>query len=369
MKKTAVWLGSTTLVLCTLAAIGGLAFYKYNQVQAAMKMPPPPEQPISVVVDVATELSFRQQTTMIGTILSPRSIMLSNEVPGTVSAIHFAPGQIVEQGQLLVELDTSVERAQLDAAKARRSIAESVFKRTREAAMTQAVTPSELDEATAQLAQATAEVEELQAVIQRKTLTAPFRAKIGLADTHAGQFLPSGSQIASLQSIDDFVYVDFMIPQSAADSVRPGQSVRLLAQGRNLTGEVLAVDSQADRQSRNLMARARLASAPELLVPGDSVKVIIEYGVEQTTAAVPVEALQTAPMQTFVYVVTPDKEGALRAHERPVVAGPSVGNKLTIYSGVQVGEQVVADGSFKLRDGALVQPVDKDASGKGQAAG
>ena len=363
MKKTAVWLGSTTLVLCTLAAIGGLAFYKYNQVQASI-MPPPPEQPISVVVDVATELSFRQQTTMIGTILSPRSIMLSNEVPGTVSAIHFVPGQIVKQGKLLVELDTSVERAQLDAAKARRDIAESVYKRTSEAAATQAVTPSELDEATAQLAQAKAEVEELQAVIQRKTLTAPFGAKIGLADTHVGQFLPSGSQIASLQSIDDFVFVDFMIPQSAADSVCPGQEVQLLAQGRSMTGEVLAVDSQADRQSRNLMARARLdrkreLSKPEWLVPGGSVKVIIEYGPQQTTAAIPVEALQTTPTQTFVYVVT-HKDGALRAYERQVVAGPSFGNKLTIYSGVEVGEQVVADGSFKFHDGALVQHVDED---------
>ncbi|MCA9133148.1 MAG: efflux RND transporter periplasmic adaptor subunit [Planctomycetales bacterium] len=354
MKSLLVWLGSLGLVLLTLAVLAGLGFYKYSQMQKAMNMPPPPEQPITVVVAPAQEITYRQSTTMIGTILAPRSIELSNEIAGTVSAVHFEPGQIVEQDQLLLEFDTSVERAQLDAAKARRRIAESVYERTREAAATRAVTPSELDEATAQLAQATAEVEELDAIIRRKTLRAPFRAKIGLADTHPGQFLPSGFRIASLQSIDDYVFVDFRIPQSAADSVHVGDTVALLVQHHQLAGTVHAIDAQADRQSRNLLARIKVASNPDFLVPGDSVKVLLEYGEPQTTAAVPVEALRVAPMQTFVYVVEPDSEGALRARERSVVPGPSRGEWLSIRSGLSAGERVAADGSFKLRDGALV---------------
>lgn len=354
MKTWAVWLGSTVLLLVILSMIGGLAWFKYNEIQAAMNMPPPPEQPVSIMAQPVKEISFRPSTTMIGTVLSPRSIVLSNEIAGTVTAIHFEPGQIVEKGQVLVELDTSVERAQLEAAAARKQIAESVYKRIREAAATRAVTPSELDEATAQLAQAAAQLEELEAVISRKTLTAPFRGKIGLADTHEGQFLPSGTQIASLQGIEDYEYVDFMIPQSASDSVRVGDTVQLRVQSHNLTGQVIALDSQADRNSRNLMARAKIASQPEFLIPGDSVKVLIEYGQRVDTVAVPAEALRSAPMQTFVYVIEPDKEGALRAYSRPVVPGPTVDGWLSIMSGLSAGSRVVAEGSFKLRDGALV---------------
>ena len=287
---------------------------------------------------------------MIGTVLSPRSIMLSNEIAGTVATIGFQPGQVVEMGQVLVEFDTSVESAQLKSAEARKDIAKSAYERIREAAVTRAVTPSELDEATAQLEQAAAQVDELEAVINRKTLKAPFDGTIGLADTHEGQFLPSGFNIASLQGIEDYKFVDFMIPQSAAESVHEGDVVQLQVQSHSLAGEVIALDSQADRNSRNLMARAKVTSELEYLIPGDSVRVLIEYGPRITCAAVPAEALRSAPMQTYVYVIEPDKEGALRAYARQVVPGPTVGGLLSITSGLEVGSQVATVGSFKLRD-------------------
>lgn len=366
MKSLAVWLGSSALVLLTLLVIAGLAFYKYSQLQAAMAAPPPPEAPISVIAVDAKELSVRQSTTMIGTVLSPRSIVLSNEIAGTVSAIHFEPGQIVEQDQVLVELDTSVERAQLQAAQARKQIAQSAYNRIRDAASSRAATPSELDEATAQLSEAIAQVNELEAVINRKTLRAPFRGKIGLADTHMGQFLPSGFTIASLQGIENYVYVDFMIPQSASDSVHVGDTVQLRSQTQSLVGTVAALDSQADRNSRNLMARAKVSN-PEVLLPGDSVKVFIEYGPQLTTPAVPAEALRSEPMRTFVYVVEPDQDQALRAYSRQVVPGPSVDGWLSILTGLEVGQQVIAEGSFKLRDGALISLASPEAGQISQA--
>lgn len=362
MKTLAVWLGSGVLIAITIAAIGGLAYIKYLQMQAAMSAPPPPEMPIAVSTIDAQQILTRQRTTMIGTVLSPQSIMLSNEIAGTVSAIGFRPGQVVEQGQVLVELDSSVEHAQLEAARARRTIAESAYKRIREAAGARAVTPNELDEATASLEQASAQVDELVAVINRKTLRAPFRANIGLSDTHVGQFLPSGSRIASLQSIEDYMFVDFMIPQSASDSIRVGDLVRLHTQTQELVAAVIALDSQADRKSRNLMGRARTESHPEFLLPGDSVKVVIEYGDQMTTAAVPAVALRSAPMQTFVYVASKDKQGALRAYTRQVTPGATLNGWLSILSGLNVGERVVAEGSFKLRDGALITSVPVDGA-------
>ncbi|QDV27462.1 efflux RND transporter periplasmic adaptor subunit [Aureliella helgolandensis] len=356
MKSLAVWISSALLVLSTLAVIAGLAYYKYSELEKAKLAPPPPESPIAVVLADAREITYRRNTTMIGSIVSPQSIMLSNEVAGTVRSIQFEPGAIVEQNQVLVELDTSVEIARLESAKARKRIAETTFERTKRAASTGAITANELDIATAELAQATAEMSELQAIIEKKTLRAPFRGRIGLSDTHPGQFLPSGFEIVSLHSIDDFVYVDFMIPQSAADSVQVGQEVKMLIQGQTQVGLVHALDSQADPRSRNLLARAKLFAPKGQLTPGESVKVYIEYGPQLVTAAVPVESLLTAPMQTFVYVATPDAEGAVRARERAVVIGPTQGGWLSIVSGLEVGEQVVADGAFKLRDGSLLTP-------------
>lgn len=362
MNRTlTIWLGSLAIVGSTLILAVGLGFYKYSEIQRAMRAPPPPETPISVVVAIAGETEFQLSTSVIGTVLAPRSITLSNEVAGTVSSMAFDPGQIVEEGQLLVELDSSVERAQLDSAVARLRMAESSYKRIQEAAAVRAITTSEVEEAEALLAQAEAAVKELAAVIQRKTLSAPFRGRIGLSDTHVGQFLPSGFEIVTLQSIDDFVFVDFMIPQVAAESIRVGQSVALLVANRQLSGEIIALDAQANRQTRNLMARAKLESALEILRPGESVTVSINYGPLQTTATVPVEALRQAPMQSFVYVVQMDAEGAARAHERIVQVGPTLGGQLCLLAGIEPGQQVVADGSFKLRDGALIQPTDKFA--------
>ena len=354
MKSLAVWLGSAILLILTLALIAGLAFYKYSQIQAAKNMPERPEEPIAIHTKFAREVTVRPSATMIGTVLAPHSIMLSNEIAGTVTAIGFQPGQIVEENQVLVELDISVERAQLEAANARYRIAESAYKRISDAAMTRAVTPSELDEATAQRDQAAAQVNELGAVIKRKTLKAPFRARIGLSDTHKGQFLPSGFNIASLQGIEDYQFVDFMIPQSATESVKVKDIVQLQVQSHELAGEVIAIDSQADRNSRNLMARAKVTGDHELLIPGDSVKVLIEYGKPTTCAVVPAEALRSTPMQTYVYVIDQDEKGALRAYERQVVPGPTVDGWLCIRSGLEVGSQVASDGSFKLRNKALV---------------
>ncbi|MCA9129438.1 MAG: efflux RND transporter periplasmic adaptor subunit [Planctomycetales bacterium] len=354
MRKIGVALGSVALILVTAALLVGLALQKYRQLQAAANSPPPPEMPISVVVAETTELTYRPTSTAIGTVVAARSIVLSNELAGTVSQVHFESGQIVEQGQVLVELDTSVERAQQVSAEARLKIAQSTFARIREAALANAVTASELEIAESELSQAAAQVQEIKAIIDRKTLTAPFRAKIGICDTHVGQFLPSGYQIASLQSQDPFVYVDFMVPQIVADQLEIGQMVQMTLGDQQEPARLVAMNAQADARSRNRRARASLENASHLLVPGDSVRVVVPYGQERKTAAVPVESLRLSPLKSFVYVVSTNDKNETRVRERSVVAGPSIGNLVSVVSGVELGETVVADGAFKLRDGALV---------------
>lgn len=358
MKNVSIWLRSAFILLTTLAVIAGLAWFKYAEIQAQMNTAPPPEVASSVLTANVETASFRPSTTVIGNVLAPRSIVLSNEMSGTVAGIHFEPGQRVEEGQILVELDTDVLEAQLESAKARLQKAEATNRRFSTASRVSAVTPDELDQATAELAQAAAQVKELEATISRMRLRAPFAAQVGLSDTHVGQFLPSGTEIVTLQSLDDFLFVDFMIPQSAIDSTKVGQEVQLMIQGETVPGRVIALDAQANRSSRNLMGRIevprKLPSGDELALPGESLEVRLEYGVERDVLLIPAEALLRLPDETFVYVVEQDDQGGLRARKTMVIAGQSAGEKVTIFSGLEVGDQVVTDGAFKLRDGDLI---------------
>jgi membrane fusion protein, multidrug efflux system len=361
MKTRNRWLGSFVLVACVLAVGLSLGYAKYREIEGKKAQPPPPEMPVAVTVRPVSAVSYRRQTTMIGTVLAPQSIMLSNEVAGTVSKVGFESGDTVAKDQILIELDASVEKAELLSAQARARLTESSVVRMRRAAASAAITATELEEAEAQHEQAVAAIAQLEAVIARKTLRAPFPARIGLSNTHLGQFLPSGFQIATLQSIEDYVLIDFMIPQSAADAVEVGNEVKLVDAATNYSARIMALDARADRLSRNLMARARLSPVPRSLVPGDSVRVVLEYGPQLETPAVPLEAVRRAPMNTFVYVAESDNEKALRAVARTVSVGTTVGDRISVLEGLKADEQVVVDGSFKLQDGMLIVPIDLDA--------
>ncbi len=365
MTSSSIWIRSALIVIVTLAVISGLGTLKYLQLRAQWEAKPPPVAPIVVSTYLAEPTSFRRTATMIGTVLAPKSIVLSNEYPGTVTAIHFEPGQIAQEGEILVELDTSVLEAQLESAQARLRKAESTFRRITNASRVSAVTPDELDAAAATKEQAAAEVKELQATIDRNKLRAPFDARVGLSDTHEGQFLPVGAEIVSLQSVGDLPFVDFMVPQSASKSVSVGDPVQLMVGNRTIGARVYALDSQANRSSRNLMCRVQVIDDPnqqeatELLIPGDSVQVILEYGPPQDAVAIPAEALQTSPMQTFVFTVEKDTDDRLVAREKYVEPGPQIGEMIAIIAGLEAGEEVVTNGAFKLQNDAPLNPSSK----------
>ncbi len=354
MKLRDQIVGSIILIMAVAGVGGAIAYAKYAQQKLAMSAPPPPEMPIAVRAAPVSQVAYKQQTTVIGTVLAKRSIVVSNEVAGTVSKVGFQSGDLVEEGQVLIELDTSVEQAELLSAQARVRLSKSTLARMRKAASSSAATAAEVEEAEAQFDQANASVAQLKAVIARKTIRSPFRARVGLRNTHEGQFLSAGFQIATLQSVDDFIHVDFMIPQHAADWVSVGNTVSLEDSAGTYSAKVIALDDKADKLSRNRMGRAELSPVPPNLVPGDSVRVIVDYGPELTAMAVPPEAVRRAPMNTFVYVVELDKEKMPRAQPRTIIVGQTIGDKVAVLNGLQAGDQVVADGSFKAHEGALL---------------
>jgi membrane fusion protein (multidrug efflux system) len=353
-KSSISLVGSISVVVATIGVLAGVAFIKYKQVETAMAAPPPPEAPVAVTFATPQPIVFRRSTVTVGTIRAPQSVQLQTELTGVITSIPMVSGSVVDAGTVLVQLDASIEEAQLKGAIAAKQIADSTLRRNREAAQMKAITELEVEQTEASLAQAEAEIERLQALIAKKTLRAPFKSRVGLFDRHVGQYLPEGTMITTLQGVEDFVNIDFSVPQHVGDSIKVDEHVKLLTRSGPLDATVIAIDSQADRISRSLMVRARLQHPPASLQPNDSVKVAVEYGEPITALAIPATAVRRTPTGTLVYLAAPDKTNALRAEIRPIVLFSSTGDTAVVASGLEEGQTIVANGSFKVQENSLL---------------
>jgi membrane fusion protein (multidrug efflux system) len=351
------WVGSVLLVGVVLLIGLALAAWKHEAQQgelaASAHQPEPME---SVTVAVARSVEHRPTTTSIGTVLALRSISLKNELAGTVREVRLVPGQVVDAGTLLVALDVSVEEAELKAHEAQAALARRLLARRQNLSHELATTQEEVDRARAELDVAQAQIARAKAIIGRKTIRAPFRARVGIADIHPGQYLNEGTLLTTLQGVGDAVHVDFTVAQQAAATLRQGETVEVFAAGSSvpIMAEVIAVDARVDPTTRNAVVRARIEGADSAPAPGASVRVRVPVGPARTAVAVPVSALRKGPGGDQVFVVETDRDGKVRAHARQVESGTILGDEVTLYGGVAAGEQVATVGSFKLRDGILV---------------
>ncbi len=347
--------GSCAVILCVLGLIAGIAYAKVRQVRAANSQPPQPEMPITVTFAKARAVTFRRSSVVVGNVLAPESIALQTELTGTVTQVPMIPGGVVQKGDLLIQLDDRMEQAQLKSAEATRKLAETSLARSRRLSQANANSESDVDIAEAELTRAEAEVEQLRVRIDRMQLRSPFRARVGLFDLHVGQYLESGSMITTLEGIADYFNVDFAMPAHVADGIRIGDDVelRIDESSEPLTAKIVALDSAANANSRSLTARARLQNPPALLQPNDSVRVMVFYGDPIPARLVPATSVRRGPSGTIVFVAE-DVEGVLRARSRDVMVAGSVGNLARVVGGVDEGERVVADGSFKVNEGAML---------------
>lgn len=347
-------------LLGVVLAIGvTLAVWKSGVARSAEAAAANQPEPVEVVTEaVASQRQHRGTTTSIGTVLATRSVTLRNELPGTVRSTGLAPGRIVEAGTVLVALDVSVEEAELAALQAQAELAETTLARLQRMYDRRAVSAIELDNARAEHEVALARIDRTRAIIERKTIRAPFRARVGISDVHPGQFLEAGSLLTSLQGIDDAANVDFDVAQAVAAGLTPGDEVLILpgeSDRAGIPGRIVAVDARVDPTTRNAAVRARIEGRGAELSPGASVRVLVPVGEAQTAVGVPVNALRRGPGGDHVFVIEAADGGESRVYQRLVETGPVVGDEVIILAGLRPGERVAASGSFKLREAALVQ--------------
>jgi membrane fusion protein (multidrug efflux system) len=352
-------------ILALIAVLATLAGVKASQIstligagKAMQKAGPPPE-----VVGTTKVESRQWEGTLnaVGTIVAAQGVALSNDAPGMVSRLHFESGALVKQGQVLVELDANVERAQLASVLARRALAETSLKRTQSLVQSGALAPAQLDTDESSFKSLTADASTLQAQIDRKIIRAPFSGRIGIREVNLGQYLAPGTRIAVLEAIKP-VYVDFTLPQAQLGRLKVGMPVRVFEQaGENLLGEgkLSAIDPAIDAATRSIRLRANLANQDEKLRSGMFVKAAVVMGEKPDLVVVPATALLHASYGDSVFVIedrpaTADKPAAKVAQQKFVRVGESRGDYVAIIEGIKPGEEVVTAGAFKLRNGSSV---------------
>lgn len=393
MKLSTVLAG--TAVFATLAVVGGgLALYKKSQIDAATNAPPMPEFGESASVALAREIQWQPMSDLVGTAFSLRSVRMSNELAGIVKEVRFESGTVVEAGQVILSLDDATERADLAAAEAavhvaeanvavgesHLQLAETELNAVTQASQQNAATPIEVDRRTAEVNSAKADVARLRAEIDqarskadqvrvrvgKHVIRAPFRGRAGIRTVHEGQYLAEGTNFVLLEEITDRIYLDFAIPQEYLTRVKLGLKVMATSPVLGpdpIAIEVVALDATVSNDTRNVRVRGIVdnptVDGEQRIRPGMFVQVRVPIDAPKPYVVVPATAVRRATFGDHVWVVEAstapgDPPNTLRAKQRPVKLGPSVGDDVIILDGVRTGERVATSGSFKLREGVKV---------------
>lgn len=356
-----MWKRIVLTLVISAVIMGGLGFVKFQQIQAAVQaaasMQPPP---IAVTTVVAKKEQWLSASKSVGTVVAVQGVTVAADLPGIVSRIGFESGKQVHEGEVLVELDTRQEKAQLAAAEAQRDLAIITYNRTKSLVEAGAIPRAEYDRAAAEKSSTEAKVGEIRATIARKTIRAPFSGVLGIRQVNLGQYLAGGNPIVPLQSLNP-IYVEFGVPQQAAAQVKVGQTVRVVASdvaGQTFEGRVSAVDSVVDEATRNVRVQATLNNLKGKLRPGMYVEAELNFGASQSVVTLPASAISYAPYGDSVYVVTELKDPSGKTYrgvrQQFVKVDRSRGDQVAIISGVNPGDEVVSSGVFKLRNGAAV---------------
>jgi membrane fusion protein (multidrug efflux system) len=345
------------VVIAVIAVLGG---FKYSQIKTAMSQDwtPPPE---AVTTVVATQQPWTTTLSAIGTVAAVQGVTVSADLPGVVTAINFESGRAVGKGDVLVQLDTKQERAQLAAAEAAKELTRLSLARKQGLLEKAAIPQATYDEAQAEYKQADARVGEIRAMIDRKTIRAPFAGVLGIRQVNLGQYLAGGAPIVSLQALRP-AYVNFSVPQQELGKLPIGTTVEVTSDalgGATESGTIKAFESVIDEATRNVRVQAVFDNRSGKLRPGMFVETRSARGGAANVIALPASAISYAPFGDSVFIVDDEKDPKTGKSYRGVrqqfvKLGGTRGDQVGVLTGVKPGEEVVTSGVFKLRPGAAV---------------
>ncbi|MBX2825928.1 MAG: efflux RND transporter periplasmic adaptor subunit [Gammaproteobacteria bacterium] len=355
MKKTIFFtlLGLILLVAALIFTIGA----KFQRAGT-----PIPQPPTAVASDLVTSDQWETRLRSVGELEASQGVLLTADIAGRIASINFEAGSSVEKGELLVVQEVSSELTQLEAAEADKSLAEANLKRVNRLFRQKLVSRSEYDTAQAAFKSASAQVESVEATLDKKNIIAPFAGRLGLRQVNLGQNITAGTPIVSLQAADPML-LNFSLPQQQVALLSAGLDVEIFVDALAediFKGKVTAINSEIDAATRSVNLQARFSNPDGKLLPGMFASVEVILPIQEDVLMIPVTAISYSSFGDSVFVVeeqeseTDGEPSQLVARQQFVQLGRSQGDFVSVTKGLEEGQRVVTAGVFKLRNNAPV---------------
>lgn len=359
-KKILVSLVGIIVVIGALAGIKAIQIVRMTEAADQQD----DQSPTSVTSFAVGSRIWEERLEAVGSLEAVQGVMVATELPGKVTEISFEPGTRVPKGQTLIRQDTSTEQAQLPGAEAEVDRARLHYERMKSLLQQNVISQAEYDDAEAAYRQARSRVAEINSMIEKKTLRAPFAGYLGVRLVNMGESLGEAQPVVSLQTLDP-VYLNFSLPQQQIDRIGLGDKVRIQADGvfrEFLTGNITTINPDIDPVTRNVKVQATLENANKILRPGMFVKVSVVLPQKKKVRVIPASAVLYAPYGNSVYVIDERENGDGQVVRQQFVRlGEARGDLVSVLDGIEEGETVVSTGVFKLRNGEIVR-VDNELS-------
>lgn len=336
---------------------GGLVGIKLLQFKAMGDAAAQQVMPLETVnVEAVRQQDWQPKLSSVGTVVAKQGIVVRNEMEGVVRDIQFEAGSTVNSGELLVQLDVDIELSQLRFAEATAEGAVRIFKRASELFESNSISEADYSSTDTALKEANAQVDNIKAVIEKKTIKAPFSGQLGIRRISIGQFLDKGSQVVSLQTLDP-VYVEFSLPQQRLGELSRGLKVVVTSDsypGQGFKGEITAIEPQVDMATRNVLVQATMENSNGSLKPGMFVNVEVNLAKSESKLFIPASSVQYSAIGEYVFVIDGESENVngmqgLAVIHQVIELGISRGDFIEVVNGLNLGDRVISTGVFKIR--------------------
>lgn len=334
----------------------GFQSYMMKKYMSAGSDPAVTVSTVSAVMD-----EWQPQISAVGSLRAARGVDIASEIAGIVQTVNCKSGDNVKAGQTLLQLNADSDIAQLQTLSAARDLSQSVYERNKKQFIAQAVSKASLDADAADLKVKLAQVAQQEALLRKKTISAPFAGRLGIFSVNPGQYLNPGDKIVTLQALDS-IYIDFYLPQQELSRVASGQAVVAVTDtypDKKFNGRISAINPKVDLQTRNVRIEAVVANPRHELLPGMYATIKVQAGKSNRYLTIPRTAVTFNPYGETVYIVeekgkTKDGKPSLFARQTFVTLGPARGDQVAVLKGIKEGERVVSSGQLKLKSGSPV---------------
>lgn len=355
-KKMVIMLAAVGILFCGIFGYKAFTGMMMKKFMSAGGMPP-----VTISTVRAATQEWLPQLKAVGSLRAVQGVDVTCESAGIVQSILFKSGDDAKAGQLLVQFNVDSDIAQLNALEASAELAKITYERDRKQLDAQTISQAALDADAADLKVKLAQVAQQKALVNKKTIRAPFAGRLGINLVNQGQYVNPGDKIVTLQALDS-IYVDFYLPQQELSLISKDQDLIITTDsfpGKTFSGTVSAVNPKVDPQTRNMQVEAIIKNPKHELLPGMYVSVQVQAGEKQHYLTLPRTAVTFNPYGETVYLVEEkgkDKTGkpALFAKQAFITIGLSRGDQVAILSGIKVGDLVVSSGQLKLKSGTPI---------------